>query len=229
MPELPKRYDPKAVEPKWYQRWIDDRDFVANEKSSKPPFAIVMPPPNVTGMLTLGHVLNNTIQDILCRRARMQGFEVLWLPGMDHAGIGTQTAVEKYLRRTENKTRHDFGREEFLRRVLEWQDKHGGIIIEQLKRLGCSCDWSRQRYLLGKHVWRPLAREKIPIIADEAIDPEFGTGVLKVTPAHDSVDFEIGQRHDLPIIDVLHPDGRINCTTELELNGLDRFKAREKA
>src|SRR6516225_7231731 len=243
--------------------------------------------------------LNNTIQDILARRARMQGFEVLWLPGMDHAGIGTQTAVEKYLRKTENKTRHDLGREEFLRRVLEWQDKHGGIIIEQLKRLGCSCDWSRQRYtlddryaaavqrvfvdlynkgliyrgrrminwdpaaqtavsdeevinksqtgylyfvryeiveggatvpvanatqaggiryieiattrpetimadtavavhpkdkryvdLLGKHAWRPLAREKIPIIADEAIDPEFGTGVLKVTPAHDALDFE---------------------------------------
>src|SRR5205823_3192293 len=236
-----------------------------------------------------------------------------------------QTAVEKHLRRTENKTRHDLGREEFLRRVLEWQDKHGGIIIEQLKRLGCSCDWSRERYtlddayvaavqnvfvdlyrkgliyrgrrminwdpaaqtavsdeeviskpqkgnlyfvryeiveepgrflevattrpetimadtamafhpgdkryadLLGKHAWRPLAREKIPIIADEAIDPEFGTGVLKVTPAHDTVDFEIGQRHSLPIVDVLHPDGRINCPTEPELDGLDRFKAREKA
>jgi valyl-tRNA synthetase len=304
---------------------MDDRDFVANSKSSKPPFSIVMPPPNITGVLTLGHVLNDTIQDILCRRARMQGFEVLWLPGMDHAGIGTQTAVEKYLRRTENKTRHDLGREEFLRRVLDWQDKHGGIIIEQLKRLGCSCDWSRQRYtldedyaravqkvfvdlynkgliyrgrrminwdpaaqtavsdeevvskpqkgslyyvryeiveepdrflevattrpetimadtamafhskderyvgLLGKHAWRPLAREKIPIISDEAIDPEFGTGVLKVTPAHDAVDFEIGQRHDLPIVDVLHPDGRINCPTEPDLNGLDRFQAREKA
>src|SRR5438094_1784510 len=150
MAELPKRYDPKAVEPKWYQRWIDDRDFVANSKSSKPPFSIVMPPPNVTGVLTLGHVLNDTIQDILCRRARMQSFEVLWLPGMDHAGIGTQTAVEKYLQRTENKTRHDFGREEFLRRVLEWQDKHGGIIIEQLKRLGCSCDWSPQRSTLDE-------------------------------------------------------------------------------
>src|SRR5213596_1559830 len=325
MAELPKRYDPKAVEPKWYQRWIEDRDYVANAKSTKPPFSIVMPPPNVTGMLTLGHVLNNTIQDILARRARMRGFEVLWLPGMDHAGIGTQTAVEKHLRQTENKTRHDLGREEFLRRVLEWQDKHGGIIIEQLKRLGCSCDWSRQRYtlddaytaavqkvfvdlyragliyrgrrminwdpaaqtavsdeevvskpqkgqlyfvryeiveeagrflevattrpetimadtamafhpgdkryadLLGKHAWRPLAREKIPIIADEAIDPEFGTGVLKVTPAHDTVDFEIGQRHSLPIVDVLHPDGRINCPTKPELDGLDRFKAREKA
>jgi len=283
-----------------------------------------MPPPNITGVLTLGHVLNNTIQDILCRRARMQGFEVLWLPGTDHAGIGTQTAVEKHLRRTENKTRHDLGREEFLRRVLEWQDKHGGIIIEQLKRLGCSCDWSRQRYtldedyaravqrvfvdlynkgliyrgrrminwdpsaqtalsdeevvskpqkgnlyfvryeiveepgrflevattrpetimadtamafhpgderyvsLLGKHAWRPLAREKIPIVADDAIDPEFGTGVLKVTPAHDALDFEIGQRHNLPIVDVLHADGRINCPAVPELDGLDRFEARKK-
>jgi len=304
---------------------MENRDFVANPNSSKLPFSIVMPPPNITGVLTLGHVLNNSIQDILARRARMQGFEVLWLPGVDHAGIGTQTAVEKHLRRTENKTRHDLGREEFLRRVLEWQDKHGGIIIEQLKRLGCSCDWSRQRYtlddayvaavqnvfvdlyqkgliyrgrrminwdpaaqtavsdeeviskpqkgnlyfvryeiveepgrflevattrpetimadtamafhpgderyadLLGKHAWRPLAREKIPIIADEAIDPKFGTGVLKVTPAHDALDFEIGQRHHLPIVDVLHPDGRINCPAVTELDGLDRFKAREKA
>src|SRR2546425_6800167 len=148
MAELPKRYDPKSVEPKWYQRWLENRDFVANPESSKPAFSIVMPPPNITGMLTLGHVLNDTIQDVLARRARMQGFEVLWLPGMDHAGIGTQAAVEKYLRRTENKTRHDLGREEFLRRVLNWQDKHGGIIIEQLKRLGCLCDWSRQRYTL---------------------------------------------------------------------------------
>src|SRR5881296_2742389 len=325
MAELPKRYDPNSVEPKWYRHWIDDGDFVVNSESSKAPFSIVIPPPNVTGVLTLGHVLNNTIQDILCRRARMQDFEVLWLPGTDHAGIGTQTAVEKHLRRTENKTRHDLGREEFLRRVLEWQDKHGGIIIEQLKRLGCSCDWSRQRYtlddayaaavqkvfvdlydkgliyrgrrminwdpaaqtavsdeevisksqkgnlyyvryeiaeeprrfievattrpetimadtavaahpsdkryvdLIGKHAWRPLAREKLPIIADEAIDPEFGTGVLKVTPAHDTLDFEIGQRHNLPVVDVLYPDGKINCPVVPELDGLDRFEARKKA
>jgi valyl-tRNA synthetase len=325
MAEVSKAYEPQAAEEKWYARWLAEGYFTADPASSKPPFSIVMPPPNVTGVLTLGHVLNNTIQDILARRARMQGFEVLWLPGMDHAGIGTQTAVEKYLLRTEKKTRHEFGREEFLRRVLEWQDKHGGIIIEQLKRLGCSCDWSRQRYtledayvravqnvfvdlyrkgliyrgrrminwdpaaqtalsdeevinkpqkgnlyfvryeiveepgrflevattrpetimadtamafhpndkryvdLLGKHAWRPLAREKIPIIADEAIDPEFGTGVLKVTPAHDTLDFEIGQRHNLPVIDVLHPDGKINCPAVPELNGLDRFEARKKA
>ncbi len=325
MAEVSKAYEPQAAEEKWYARWLAEGYFTADPASPKPPFSIVMPPPNITGVLTLGHVLNNTIQDILARRARMQGFEVLWLPGMDHAGIGTQTAVERYLLRTEKKTRHDLGREEFLRRVLEWQDKHGGIIIEQLKRLGCSCDWSRQRYtfddayvravqdvfvdlyrkgliyrgrrminwdpaaqtalsdeevinkpqkgnlyfvryeiveepgrflevattrpetimadtamafhpsdkryvdLLGKHAWRPLAREKIPIIADEAIDPEFGTGVLKVTPAHDTLDFEIGQRHNLPVVDVLHPDGKINCPAVPELNGLDRFEARKRA
>src|SRR3984893_12714149 len=150
MAELSKTYDPKTVEPKWYARWIDNRDFQADASSSKPAFSIVIPPPNVTGVLTLGHVLNNTIQDILVRRARMQGFETLWLPGTDHAGIGTQTAVERHLRRTEKKTRHDLGREEFLRRVLDWQEKYGGIIIEQLKRLGVSADWSRQRYTLDK-------------------------------------------------------------------------------
>src|SRR5467141_2264877 len=325
MAELPKRYDPKSVEPKWYQRWMENRDFVADPNSSKPPFSIVMPPPNITGVLTLGHVLNNSIQDILARRARMQGFEVLWLPGMDHAGIGTQTAVEKWLRKNEGISRHDLGREKFLQRVLEWQDKHGGIIIKQLKRLGCSADWSRQRYtmdeayaravakvfvdlyrkgliyrgrrminwdpaaqtalsdeeviskpqkgklyfvryeiveepgrflevattrpetimadtgvavhpddpryrdLIGKQVWRPLAREKLPIVGDAAIDPKFGTGVLKVTPAHDKLDFEIGVRHSLPVIDVLHPDGRINCPEVPELDGLDRFAARQKA
>ena len=325
MAELPKTYDPKTVEPKWYQRWLDAGAFHANAKSTKPAFSIVIPPPNITGVLTLGHVLNNTIQDILARRARMQGREVMWLPGMDHAGIGTQTAVEKWLRKNEGVTRHDLGREEFLRRVLEWQDKHGGIIIHQLKRLGCSCDWLRQRYtfgadyiqavekvfvdlyqkgliyrgrrminwdpaaqtalsdeeviskpqkgslyfvryevvdepgrflevattrpetimadtalavhpndkrytdLVGKQVSRPLAREKLPIIADEAIDPEFGTGVLKVTPAHDKVDFEVGQRHKLPIVDVLTESGRINCPAAPELHGLDRFEARKRA
>src|SRR5437667_8723881 len=325
MAELSKTYDPKTVEPKWYKRWIDHRDFEADAASKKKPFSIVIPQPNITGVLTLGHVLNNTLQDILARRARMRGFEVLWLPGMDHAGIGTQTAVEKWLRKNEGVPRHDLGREKFLRRVLEWQDKHGGIIIQQLKRLGCSCDWSRQRYtfddayvraverifvdlykkdliyrgrrminwdpaaqtalsdeevinkpqrgnlyyvryeivdqpgkflevattrpetimadtgvavhpkdkryvdLVGKEVWRPLPREKIPVVADDAIDPEFGTGVLKVTPAHDKVDFDVGQRHRLPVIDILHPDGKINCPAVPELDGLDRFEARKKA
>src|SRR6476660_6887336 len=146
MSELAKAYEPQAVEEKWYAWWLQQGHFVADPHSPKPAYSIVIPPPNVTGVLTLGHVLNNTIQDILARRARMQGHEVLWLPGTDHAGIGTQTAVEKWLRKNEGVTRHDLGREAFLQRVLEWQDKHGGIIIEQLKRLGCSCDWSRQRY-----------------------------------------------------------------------------------
>src|SRR5207248_1479232 len=169
MAELRKRYDPKSVEPKWYQRWMENGDFVANPNSSKPPFSIVMPPPNITGVLTLGHVLNNSIQDILARRARMQGFEVLWLPGMDHAGIGTQTAVEKWLRKTEGITRHDLGRERFLKRVLEWQDKHGGIIIQQLKRLGCSADWSRQRYTFDDDYVRAVERIFVELFKKDLI------------------------------------------------------------
>src|SRR5438046_4294244 len=169
MAELRKRYDPKSVEPKWYQRWSGNGDFVADANASKPPFSIVMPPPNITGVLTLGHVLNNTIQDVLARRARMQGFEVLWLPGVDHAGIGTQTAVEKYLRRTEKKTRRDLGREEFLRRVLEWQEKHGGIILEQLKRLGCSCDWSRLRYTLADDYVRAVQEVFVDLYGKDLI------------------------------------------------------------
>ncbi|MEP6937539.1 MAG: class I tRNA ligase family protein, partial [Chthoniobacterales bacterium] len=307
MPEISKTYDPGAVEPKWYGRWLEAGSFHADEHSTKPAFSIVIPPPNITGVLTLGHVLNNTIQDILARRARMQGCEVLWLPGTDHAGLATQTAVEKWLRKNEKVTRHDLGREEFLRRTWDWRERHGRIIFEQLKRLGCSCDWERERFtldaayaravqqvfvdlhgkgliyrgrrminwdpialtalsdeeviptpqkstlyyvryelvdeprrflevattrpetimadtalavhpqderfrnLIGKRVVRPLVREPLPIIGDEAIDPKFGTGVLKVTPAHDKTDFEIGQRHNLPVIDILHPDGRINC------------------
>ena len=325
MAELSKTYEPNVVEPKWYQHWLDRGYFHADARSKKPAFSVVIPPPNITGILTMGHVLNNTIQDILCRRARMLGHEVLWLPGTDHAGVATQTAVEKHLAKTEKKTRKDLGREEFLRRVLEWQDKHGGIILQQLKRLGCSCDWARLRYtfdddyaravgeafvrlhqrgliyrgrrminwdpkaqtalsdeeviprkqkgllyfvryelvdepgrflevattrpetimadvalavrpddpryrdLLGKMVWRPLAREKIPIIGDDVIDPEFGTGVLKVTPAHDKTDFEIGQRHKLPVINALHPNGKINAPAVPELDGLDRFEARKQA
>ncbi|MDQ3197713.1 MAG: valine--tRNA ligase [Verrucomicrobiota bacterium] len=325
MAEIPKAYEPPAVEAKWYARWLADGVFTADPASPKPAYSIVIPPPNVTGVLTLGHVLNTTIQDILARRARMLGKEVLWLPGVDHAGIATQTVVEKKIRKEEGKTRRDLGREEFLRRVWEWKEKHGGLIIEQLKRLGCSCDWSRERFTmdadyspaiertfvdlyrkgliyrgrrmvnwdpvaltalsdeeviptpqksalyyvryelvdepgkyievattrpetimadvalavhphderyrpsLGKKVWRPLDRAKIPVIGDEAIDPEFGTGVLKVTPAHDKVDFEIGQRHGLSVTDVLHPNGKINCPAVPDLDGLDRFAARKKA
>jgi valyl-tRNA synthetase len=325
MAELSKAYLPGEVEERWYARWVESGCFTADAASARPAYSIVIPPPNVTGILHLGHVLNNTLQDILARRARQEGKEVLWLPGTDHAGIATQTQVEKELRKTEGKTRRDLGREAFTERVWEWKEKYGGIIISQLKRLGCSCDWSRQRFtmdeaysrevqrvfvelfrsgniyrglrmvnwcpvsltalsdeevipkqqkgkfytmryevveepgrfleisttrpetlmgdtavavnqgderhadLIGKHVWRPFPRAAIPVIGDDAVDREFGTGALKVTPAHDLVDFEIGQRHGLPVRDVLHPDGRINCPECPELDGMDRFKARLKA
>src|SRR5436189_294695 len=136
MAELSKAYERKAVEEKWYARWLADGDFTANPVSPKPPFSIVIPPPNITGVLTLGHVLNNTLQDILARRKRMQGFEVLWLPGTDHAGIATQTVVEKALKKQgAMKHRDDLGREKFVGKVWEWKEKHGGIIIQQLKKL----------------------------------------------------------------------------------------------
>src|SRR5271166_2369618 len=147
MPEISKAYEPQAVEDKWYQYWLDQKCFTPDPASVKPAYSIVIPPPNVTGVLTLGHVLNNTIQDILARRARMLGSEVLWLPGTDHAGIATQNVVERQLRK-EGKTRHDLGREAFLELVWEWKAKHGGIIINQLKRLGCSCDWTRERFTM---------------------------------------------------------------------------------
>jgi valyl-tRNA synthetase len=321
--EIAKAYEPKDVEAKWYAAWTENQCFKANTHSEKPGYSIVIPPPNVTGILHLGHVLNNAMQDILARRSRQKGYEVLWLPGTDHAGIATQTKVEQLIRKEENLTRRDLGREEFLKRVWSWKDKHGNIIINQLKRLGCSCDWSRERFtmdedytkavqgvfvnlfekgmiyrglrmvnwcpvsltalsdeevlskpqngkfytmkyevveepgrfleisttrpetimgdtavavnptderhrdLIGRNVWRPFPRAAIPIIGDTAVDKEFGTGALKVTPAHDRTDFEIGQRHDLPILDILHPDGRINCPDCPDFDGLDRFKARK--
>ncbi|MGY8656250.1 MAG: valine--tRNA ligase [Verrucomicrobiia bacterium] len=327
MSELPKAYEPQSVEAKWYEFWLEQKCFEADPESSKPGYSIVIPPPNVTGMLHMGHVLNNTIQDILARKARMDGKEVLWLPGTDHAGIATQTMVEKALKK-EGQSRHDLGREKFLELVWEWKEKHGGIIINQLKKLGCSCDWSRERFtmdeaysrcvqqvfvdlykkgfiyrgkrmvnwcpasltalsdeevistpqnsflwyfkvevaeepgtflsvattrpetipgdtaiavnptderykhLIGKHAIRPLPRENqahIPIVADEHIDKEFGTGVLKVTPAHDKADFEIGERHNLEVIDVLNPDGTMNDLAGEDLKGMDRFKARKRA
>src|SRR5215471_17342463 len=149
MPEISKAYEPQAVEDKWYQFWLDQKFFVAAAKSSKPAYSIVIPPPNVTGVLHMGHVLNETIQDILARKARMEGKEVLWLPGTDHAGIGTQVQVEKMLRKQGLlKHREDIGREKFLEHTWAWKQKHGDIIIQQLKKLGCSCDWTRQRFTM---------------------------------------------------------------------------------
>jgi valyl-tRNA synthetase len=326
--ELSKAYAPADVEASWYSRWVDSGCFTADPSSTAPSYSIVIPPPNVTGILTLGHVLNNTLQDILARRARQTGHEVLWLPGTDHAGIATQTVVERQLRKEEKKTRHDLGREAFLKKVWEWKEKHGGIIIGQLKKLGASCDWSRERFtmdeayarkvqevfvdlhgkgliyrgkrmvnwcpvsltalsdeevipkkqkgylyhfklevveapgtwleiattrpetimgdtavavnpkdqryahLIGKHVRRPLPLDvevQLPIIGDEAVDFEFGTGVLKVTPAHDKTDYEIGLRHNLPVIDIMNADGTLNDLAGEGFAGLDRFEARVEA
>lgn len=323
--EISKGYQPGDVETQWYDRWVEADCFRGDENSDREAYSIVIPPPNVTGILHLGHVLNNTIQDILARRARMEGKEVLWLPGTDHAGIATQSKVEQKLRKEERKTRHDFTRDEFLEKVWDWKEEHGGIIIEQLKRLGCSCDWSRERFtmdedyskwiskifvdlfhegliyrgkrmvnwcpksltalsdeevimkpqrsklytmryriagendkwleiattrpetlmgdtgvavnpkderyadLVGKKAIRPFPEAEIPIVADEHIDPEFGTGVLKVTPAHDKADFEIGLKNNLEIIDVFHPDGTLNENAGPEFEGMERFKARTAA
>jgi valyl-tRNA synthetase len=325
MSDLPKAYEPQAVEAKWYAAWIEGKCFEADPASEKPAYSIVIPPPNVTGILHLGHVLNNTIQDILARRARQEGKEVLWLPGTDHAGIATQAKVERELRENEKLTRRDLGREEFLKRVWAFKEKHGNIIISQLKRLGCSCAWSRERFTMdaaytkwvshvfvelfkegliyrgkrivnwcpvsltalsdeevimkpqrsklyfmkyeltdapgefleisttrpetlmgdvavavnpkdpryakyvGRSVYRPFPHAAIPVIADDHVDIEFGTGALKITPAHDKADFEIGIRHNLEIIDVLTPDAHINCPEVPELHGLDRFVARKRA
>jgi valyl-tRNA synthetase len=329
MAELPKAYEPQAVEARWYAFWLDQHLFAANPASSKPAYSIVIPPPNVTGVLTLGHVLNNTIQDILSRLARMRGCEVLWLPGTDHAGIATQAVVEKTLRKQGLiKHRDDLGREKFLAKVWEWKEKHGGIIIQQLKKLGCSCDWERERFtmdaaysecvqrvfvdlyhkgliyrgkrmvnwdpaartalsdeevimteeqghlwhikypviddqgkalsdqclivattrpetmlgdeavavnpkderyqhLVGRKVLLPLQNKPIPIIADELVDPKFGTGCVKVTPAHDPADYDMALRHKLPITVVIAPDGTMTAEAGEDFVGLDRMEARQ--
>jgi valyl-tRNA synthetase len=325
MSELPKAYEPQAVEAKWYAAWLEGKCFEADPSSAKDAYSIVIPPPNVTGILHLGHVLNNALQDILARRARQQGKEVLWLPGTDHAGIATQAKVERELRENQGTSRRDLGRDEFLKRVWDFKNKHGDIIIQQLKRLGCSCDWSRERFTMdeayttwvshvfvelfkqgliyrgkrivnwcpvsltalsdeevimtpqrsrlyymkyeltdapgeflqisttrpetlmgdvavavnpkdprfskyiGRKVFRPFPHAEIPVIADDHVDIEFGTGALKITPAHDKADFEIGARHNLEIIDVLTPDAHIHCPECPDLHGLDRFVARKKA
>ncbi len=332
MPEIAATYAPASVEEKWYAFWLEHDCFTAHPErvsAARPAYSIVIPPPNVTGVLTLGHVLNNTIQDILARRARMMGKEVLWLPGTDHAGIATQNVVEKTLSKEgAMKHRDDLGREALVAKIWEWKEKYGGIILQQLRALGASCDWTRTRFtmdaeysrcvqsvfvdlykkgliyrgkrmvnwcpaaltalsdeevvmkpmngslyyfkvevvelpgtwlhiattrpetipgdsavavnpkdpryahLIGKHVRRPLPREDpapIPIVGDDAVTFDFGTGVLKVTPAHDKADFEIGQRHGLPAIEVIDARGTMNAAAGADLAGLDRFDARAKA
>ena len=318
---LEKNYTPKNFEEKIYEKWENDGDFKPNMREEKENFSIVIPPPNVTGYLHMGHALNNTLQDILIRYNRMQGKNVLWQPGTDHAGIATQMVVERNLAK-EGITRHDLGREKFVEKVWEWKKHSGGTICKQLRRLGASCDWSRERFtmdeglsnavlkifvslykdgliykakklvnwdpkletavsdleviqtetigkmyyyryplennsnefiqiattrpetmfgdtavavskdneklkhLIGKNCIIPIINKIIPIIADEHADPEKGTGAVKITPAHDFNDFEVGKRHDLPLVNILNPDATLNENTPFE--GLTTQEARVK-
>jgi valyl-tRNA synthetase len=318
--EMATRYDPQAVEPRWAEAWVDGGYFTADPSSGKPPFCIVIPPPNVTGRLHVGHALGRTLEDTLVRRARMQGFEALWLPGMDHAGIATQVVVERKLRE-EGIDRLKLGREAFVERVWAWKEQYGGEIVEQIKRMGASCDWSRERFtmdeglsravrvaftrlyeagliyrgerlvnwcpndqtglsdsevehdevegelvtfrypmsdgdgaievattrvetmlgdtgiavhpederysaMVGRTVRHPFDGRDIPIVADPHVDRDFGTGAVKVTPAHDPNDFEIAQRNDLPLMNIFDANAHLNDTVPEAFRGLDRYAAR---
>ncbi len=319
--ELPARYNPKETEDKWYKFWEEKGYFHACSTSEKKPFCIVIPPPNVTGILHMGHALNNTIQDILVRLHRMKGKEALWMPGTDHAGIATQNVVEKSLAK-EGLKRQDLGRDKFIERAWLWKEQYGSTIIRQLRKLGSSCDWERLRFtmdeeysktvteifirlyekkliyqgsyiinwcprcqtalsdeeaphnelqgslyyikyplkhnpdefvvvattrpetmlgdtavavnpkdkrykkLIGKHLILPLANREIRIIADALVDPKFGTGAVKVTPAHDPNDYIMGKKHGLDFISVMHPDARMNSFAG-DYKDMDRFEARE--
>ena len=319
---LDKVYNPAEFEDKLYQKWETSGYFKSKPDKNKKPFTIVIPPPNVTGQLHMGHALDETLQDILIRYKRMAGYEALWVPGTDHAGIATQIKVEENLRKEEGLSRYDLGREEFLNRVWDWKHKFGNRIIQQLKKLGCSCDWSRERFtmdegcskavrevfvnlynegliykghriinwcpkcatalsdaevsyeeqqgnfwhikynyeegdgyvviattrpetlfgdtalavhpederykdLVGKNVILPLVGKAIPVVADEYVERDFGTGVVKITPAHDPNDFEVGKRHNLEQIKVLNDDATMNKFAG-KYEGMDRYAARKE-
>lgn len=318
--KISKAFEPAEVESKWYKYWMENDFFRAEGKSDRKPFAIVIPPPNVTGMLHMGHALNNTLQDIMTRYRRMQGYNTLWMPGTDHAGIATQNVVEQELAK-EGTSRHDLGREKFIARVWEWKEKYGGVITTQLKRLGCSCDWSRERFtmdeglsravrevfvrlfkdgliyrgdyivnwcprchtaisdlevefteekgslwnirypyadgtgevvvattrpetmlgdtavavnpnderyrnVIGKKVILPIVNKEIPIIADDYVTAEFGTGAVKITPACDPADFAMAERHNLEIIRIMDGSAVINENGGA-YQGQDRYTARK--
>ena len=320
--KLEKIYDPASIEEKWYKHWMEKDYFSADPNSEKEPYTIVIPPPNVTGMLTVGHVLNNTIQDILIRKARMEGKEACWIPGTDHASIATETKVVGMLQE-KGINKQDLSRQEFLKYAWDWKEKYGGIIINQLKRLGCSCDWNRERFtmddgytkavltsfvklyekgyiykghrlvnwcpvsksaisdeevihkerngslwyfrypikdssecvvvattrpetmlgdtavainpddsryqhLIGKHIVLPIVGREIPIIADKYVDPQFGTGCVKVTPAHDPNDFQMGERHNLKFINIMNDDASMNSSVPDKYIGLSREHARKE-
>ena len=319
--ELPKTYEPQEVEGKIYQSWMDAGCFKAAPNPDKKPFCIVMPPPNVTGQLHMGHAMDATLQDILIRYKRMQGYEALWMPGTDHAGIATQIKVEEELRKKEGLTRYDLGREKFLERVWDWKRQYGGRIVQQQKKLGASCDWDRARFTMDEgcsravreafcelydkgliykgsriinwcphcltalsdaeveyqdkpgHLWYirypladgsgdlvvattrpetmmgdtgvavnpederfkdlvgktcilPIMNREIPIVADEYVELGFGTGAVKMTPAHDPNDFEVGLRHNLEVIRCIDDDGKINENGG-PYNGMDRYECRK--
>ena len=321
MQDIPKAYSSTGIEDKWYSYWIQN-DLYSSKPDERTPYTIVIPPPNITGMLTMGHILNNTLQDIFIRYKRMQGFNACWVPGTDHASIATETKVVKFLQE-KNVDKFEIGREEFLKHCYEWKDKYGGIIISQLKKLGISCDWERERFTMDKeyydkvihtfvdlykegkiyrgnrlvnwcpvsksaisdeeviprevksHLWYlkypitgtsefivvattrpetmlgdtgvavnpnderyakyigktvtlPLVEREIPIFGDEYVDMTFGTGVVKVTPAHDPNDYEMGLRHKLEFINILNEDATLNHNAPEEFRGLDRYDAREK-
>ncbi len=318
---LPTVYDPKEVEDRWYRYWLENKYFHGEPDAKHEPFSVVIPPPNVTANLHIGHALDNTMQDILVRFNRMNGKNTTWIPGTDHAGIATQIKVEQMLREQEGITRHDLGRDEFLKRVWAWKEKYGSTIINQLKKLGASCDWDRERFtmdegcsqavrevfvrlyekgliyqgdyiinwcprcqtalsdvevehtdmqghfwhirypfadgsgyitiattrpetmlgdtaiavhpdderyqsIIGKEVILPLVGRHIPIVADEYVDPEFGTGMVKITPGHDPNDFEVGQRHSLPIETVIGFNAKMTENAG-KYAGMDRYEARE--
>ena len=318
--ELSKAFEPADAEKRLYDYWLKNNYFHAQDNSEAPAFSIVIPPPNVTGMLHMGHALNNTLQDIIIRFKRMQGYNTLWMPGMDHAGIATQNVVEQQLMK-EGLSRHDLGREKFIARVWEWKEKYGGVIINQLKRLGCSCDWERERFTMdeglsqavrevfvrlynedmiyqgdyivnwcprchtaisdlevefkqdaefpleyplslcrwqrrycgghhpagnnagrygcgrqsrgyrykdkvGKFVILPLMNKKIPIIADDYVTMDFGSGAVKITPGSDPNDFAMAQRHQLEIISIMDGHGIINEHGG-KYKGQDRYEARK--
>ncbi|MGM0441785.1 MAG: valine--tRNA ligase [Elusimicrobiota bacterium] len=321
MKNIPKRYNPKNYENKWAEFWVEEKTFHSQPASQDESFSIVIPPPNVTGELHMGHALNNVLQDIAIRVNKIQGVNVLWIPGTDHGGIATQNVVERKLL-AEGKTRHDLGREKFLKRMWEWKEESGGNIIGQLKRLGCGCDWTRQRFtmdeqcskavkeafvrlyekgliyrgeymvnrcprcntalsdievehmektgnlwhikypiknaedsyitvattrpetmlgdtavavnpdderytdLVGKKVILPLVGRELKIIADDFVDSDFGTGMVKVTPAHDPNDFDMGQRHDLDVIKIIDNEGKMTDRAG-EFRGMDRFECRK--
>ncbi|MGQ0573466.1 MAG: valine--tRNA ligase [Pseudonocardia sp.] len=318
-PALPAQWNPGEVEAGMYQRWVDAGYFAADASSDKPPYCIVIPPPNVTGSLHLGHAMDHTLIDILTRRRRMQGYDVLWLPGMDHAGIATQNVVERRLAKDEGLSRHDLGREAFVAKVWSWKAESGGTILGQMRRVGDGVDWSRERFtldeglsaavqtifkrlfdddliyraeriinwcprcrtalsdievdhsddegelvsirygdgadaivvattrvetmlgdtgvavhpdddryahLVGREIRLPIVDRMIPVVADSHVDPAFGTGAVKVTPAHDPNDFEIGRRHDLPMPSILD-EGADVVGTGTRFDGMSRFVARE--